>query len=85
MLISLGRRRPAPRSPSSPADPPDFDAPTIALCEAVRPYTMTGPERVDALRQAVAADLKQGGGVRPESQARARRHGTCPRERRQAG
>jgi hypothetical protein len=60
MQITFGKRRAAPRSPSPPAYPPDFDAPTIALCEAVRPYTMTGPERVDALRQAVEHVVSHG-------------------------
>ena len=33
--------------------PPDFDAALIALCERVRPYTLTSPERIVALRDAV--------------------------------
>lgn len=41
--------------PTEPREafPPDFDAATIDLCQTVRPYTMTGPERVFALRSAV--------------------------------
>jgi O-methyltransferase len=33
--------------------PPDFDAATQELCESVRPFTMTSPERVFALREAI--------------------------------
>ena len=35
------------------AYPPDFTEEEIALCEAARPYTMTSPERVAALADAV--------------------------------
>ena len=35
------------------AFPPDFDPDLIELCEAVRPYTLTSPERIAALRDAV--------------------------------
>jgi hypothetical protein len=41
---------PAPR----PVEfPPDFDDATIALAQFVKPYTMAGPERIFAVRQAV--------------------------------
>jgi O-methyltransferase len=33
--------------------PPDFDPALVELCEAVRPYTLTSPERIAALREAV--------------------------------
>lgn len=33
--------------------PPDFDQATIDLCTRVAPYTLTGPERIAALREAV--------------------------------
>jgi O-methyltransferase len=33
--------------------PPDFDSDEIALCHAVGPFTMTSPERIVALRDAV--------------------------------
>jgi O-methyltransferase len=33
--------------------PPDFDGPTVQMIEAVRPFTMTSPERLFALRTAV--------------------------------
>jgi O-methyltransferase len=32
---------------------PDFDAVTLALCDRVKPYTITSPERISALRDAV--------------------------------
>lgn len=42
--------------------PPDFSMQNINICEFVRPYTMTGPERVNALiegiRYVVANDIK---------------------------
>jgi O-methyltransferase len=37
----------------SPSYPPDFDGDAVALCRAVAPFTMTSPERVIALRDAV--------------------------------
>jgi len=41
--------------------PPDFDPALVALCERVRPYTLTSPERIvalrDAVRHAIAAGL----------------------------
>lgn len=40
--------------------PPDFDADLIALCEAVRPYTLTSPERIAALRDAVRYLVRSG-------------------------
>jgi hypothetical protein len=33
--------------------PPDFDEATVALCRYVRPFTMTGDERIFALRNSV--------------------------------
>lgn len=33
--------------------PPDFDPELVALCERVRPFTLTSPERIVALRDAV--------------------------------
>ena len=36
-----------------PVLPPDFDAETQALCRLVRPFTMTSPERLFALREAI--------------------------------
>jgi O-methyltransferase len=33
--------------------PPDFSATNIEICEAVKPYTMTSPERINALIDAV--------------------------------
>jgi O-methyltransferase len=40
--------------------PPDFDAELIALCEAVKPYTLTSPERIAALRDAVRHVVRAG-------------------------
>jgi len=40
--------------------PPDFDADLIALCEAVAPYTLTSPERIAALRDAVRHVVRAG-------------------------
>jgi O-methyltransferase len=40
------------RTPSGEQFPVDFDEATVALCRSVRPYTMTSPERMFALRQA---------------------------------
>lgn len=34
------------------AYPPDFSSEEVALCEAVRPYTMTSPERIVAVAEA---------------------------------
>jgi len=45
-------RRRAKRSAAA-SYPPDFSPATIALCDVVRPYTMTSAERIAALRQAV--------------------------------
>lgn len=42
-----------PRSGDSGAYPLDFDDELIALCEQVRPFTLTSPERIAALRDAV--------------------------------
>lgn len=53
MGVIFGKRRRHPSPPGNAAYPPDFDASTIALCDAVRPFTMTGPERIDALRRAI--------------------------------
>jgi O-methyltransferase len=39
--------------PAPPALPPDFDASDVATVNAVRPFTMTSPERIWALRNAV--------------------------------
>lgn len=33
--------------------PPDFDERMVALCRSVRPFTMTSPERIHALRESV--------------------------------
>ncbi|MDP1821492.1 MAG: TylF/MycF/NovP-related O-methyltransferase [Acidimicrobiales bacterium] len=40
--------------------PPDFDDDLIALCERVRPYTLTSPERIAALRDAVRHVVRRG-------------------------
>jgi hypothetical protein len=40
--------------------PPDFDAGTKEVCEFVRPFTMTSPERVFALRHSVLYLLQRG-------------------------
>jgi hypothetical protein len=42
------------------AYPPDFDEGLIALCERVRPYTLTSPERIVALRDAVRYEVRAG-------------------------
>ena len=36
-----------------PPFPPDFDAATQELCQSVQPFTMTSPERIFALREAI--------------------------------
>lgn len=55
MIRRLGydvvRRHPTPETRDS--YPPDFDPALIDLCRTVRPYTMTSPERIFALRSAV--------------------------------
>jgi hypothetical protein len=43
-----------------PPYPPDFDAELIALVERVRPYTLTSPERIAALREAVRHVVRAG-------------------------
>jgi hypothetical protein len=43
-----------------PRYPPDFDAELIALVERVRPYTLTSPERIVALRDAVRHVVRAG-------------------------
>lgn len=50
------------RAPDDPASayPPDFDEDLIALCERVRPYTLTSPERIVALRDAVRYVVRAG-------------------------
>jgi O-methyltransferase len=45
---------------SATAYPPDFDDGLIALCERVRPYTLTSPERIVALRDAVRYVVRAG-------------------------
>ncbi len=40
--------------------PPDFDADLVALIERVRPYTLTSPERIAALREAVRHVVRAG-------------------------
>jgi O-methyltransferase len=40
--------------------PPDFDEAAIALCERVRPYTLTSPERIVALRDTVRYLVRAG-------------------------
>jgi O-methyltransferase len=42
------------------AYPPDFDDGLIALCERVRPFTLTSPERIVALRDAVRHLVRAG-------------------------
>ncbi len=44
----------------TPTYPPDFDADLIALCERVRPFTLTSPERIAALRDAVRYLIRSG-------------------------
>jgi hypothetical protein len=51
-------RRPAADAPV--AYQPDFDADLIALCERVKPYTLTSPERIAALREAVRYVVRAG-------------------------
>lgn len=41
------------RRPTGGSYPPDFDPELVALCERVRPFTLTSPERIVALRDAV--------------------------------
>jgi O-methyltransferase len=41
------------KTEATPLFPPDFDDATQDLCRQVRPFTMTSPERVFALRQSV--------------------------------
>jgi O-methyltransferase len=50
-LVKLERQRERVEPPVQ--YPPDFDAQTKCLVEFVKPYTMTSPERIFALRQAV--------------------------------
>ncbi len=40
--------------------PPDFSAEDIQICEIVKPYTMTSPERVNSLISAVRYVMKNG-------------------------
>lgn len=40
--------------------PPDFDADLVALCERVQPFTLTSPERIAALRDAVRHLVRAG-------------------------
>lgn len=44
---------PQEKSAAAPEFPPDFSASTQAICRAVRPFTMTSPERINALIDAV--------------------------------
>jgi hypothetical protein len=49
------------RRPTPPARvPPDFDPATAAVVRAVAPFTMTSPERIAALRQAVIHVCRHG-------------------------
>jgi O-methyltransferase len=48
------------RSRRSPALPPDIDAEARGVIEAVAPYTMTSPERILALRDAVQHVCRHG-------------------------
>lgn len=43
-----------------PEFPVDFDAPTRDVCRLVRPFTMTSPERLFALRQSVQYVVQRG-------------------------
>ena len=54
-MLRLFRRRPVP-----PRMPPDFDAATAAVVRDVAPFTMTSPERIAALRQAVIHVCRHG-------------------------
>jgi O-methyltransferase len=45
---------------SEPAFPPDFDAATQNVCRFVRPFTMTSPERILALRESVKYVVQHG-------------------------
>jgi hypothetical protein len=54
-MLRLFRRRPVP-----PRMPPDFDPATAAVVRDVAPFTMTGPERIAALRQAVIHVCRHG-------------------------
>ncbi len=47
-------------APGTRTYPPDFDEELIALCERVRPYTLTSPERIVALRDAVRHVVRAG-------------------------
>jgi O-methyltransferase len=40
--------------------PPDFDGPTVELVRRVQPYTMTSPERIAALKNAVEYVISSG-------------------------
>jgi hypothetical protein len=42
------------------AYPPDFDPELVALCERVRPFTLTSPERIVALRDSVRHAIAAG-------------------------
>lgn len=55
--LDIVRHRPV-RDPSS--FPPDFDEATIEICNAVAPYTMTSPERIEAVVNAVGYLVKHG-------------------------
>src|SRR5690606_18961151 len=55
--LDIFRYRPT-RDPSD--FPPDFDEATIQICNAVAPYTMTSPERIQALINAVDYIVKRG-------------------------
>lgn len=52
-LAKLGLRVTRVRRPDGRAYPLDFDDELIALCERVAPFTLTSPERIAALRDAV--------------------------------
>jgi O-methyltransferase len=56
-MIRFLRRRDPPRTPRLP---PDFDAATAAVVQSVAPFTMTSPERIFALRQAVMYVCRHG-------------------------
>jgi O-methyltransferase len=53
MGYEVARSSPTAPSTSAARFPPDFDRETVATIEAVRPYTLTSPERIFALCQAV--------------------------------
>ena len=48
------------RRPGGTVYPPDFDPGLVALCEQVRPFTLTSPERIVALRDAVRHAIAAG-------------------------